>query len=71
MIKQTTRKGAHAMHPLFKKIVKKNSILAGTGLVLVLSGVACIVAACAKTVTQVRGTMTKALDEYAEKENRK
>lgn len=55
------------MHPLFKKILKKNSILAGTGLVLVVSGVACVVAAVVNTSKQIRTTTKNALDAYAEK----
>lgn len=61
-------KGERTMHKLVKNIVKKNSVLAVTGVISIVAGVVCLVAAAVKTVKDVRNTVNAALDDYAEKQ---
>lgn len=61
-------KGERTMHKLVKNIVKKNSVLAVTGVISIVAGMVCLVAAAVKTVKDVRNTVNAALDDYAEKQ---
>ena len=54
------------MHPLFKNIIKKNSGLAVVGVVSVVSGIVCLIAAVVKTMREIHTTAQNALDAYAE-----
>ncbi|MBQ9090736.1 MAG: hypothetical protein IJY52_00495 [Anaerotignum sp.] len=56
------------MHPLFKSIIKKNSVYLVVGAVLAVTGVVSMVAAVVKTVKESKTTMKNALDAYAEKQ---
>ena len=59
------------MHPLLKKIVKKNSVFAVAAVILQIGAIACLLKATVGTAKEVRGTVNKALDAYAEMEHTK
>lgn len=52
------------MPKAIKKIIRKNSIFAAAGVVFSIAGLACFLITGIKTVTDIRRTLTAALEEY-------